>query len=520
MASAGPHPAANIEQPVAAAIQADWQALGTEDDHLRLCVLIASTVREAGSDTEPIAACLARGTPWLERLGALREVLRAPAANGRSIADLDALAVSERPQEEWDDRRFLRERTALLEVLIEAGAQAGWTFLRPAPQEQVTEMLTAAGVWVAPSSVHQQLPPGISRELHPLAEHLLGDGVDTDELWEIHEAAQGADFAFSIDHYLTRRADQKLTAKARDAALRLSMLRPPQHLNGSVGVLPVEGSNVHRVSRLGIDELLQRGFLDRHGDYIGMPRAIRDYYRPIAETTGDIDARGAHQWIADHLSDLSDGGISGQLERHHHRIGAHDVEGAFDSGAHYVADIRSLGVWLSRMGRINEANYLHAADVFERLCAVDQTDAYSWEYWAYNRARGESPWVRTADPLRQRLADAYERAWRLDLERRAAEYGRGPAATNPLYHGRWLGFRAECEEDIVAEMKEGVATYAEINERAVAWFGKPVVQGARRCWSVEARQRLLDAMTVAFGRERMESWLQAAGDPDTATDRE
>lgn len=484
------------EASVAKAAGRGWQAFGAEDDHLRLTVLIASTLKDRGACPTLAETCMRPESPWSDRVSALRDLLEGQQAEGQVLVDVDALEPRFNAYELWDNRRFVQERRELLSLLVESGSRRGWTFIRPAPQRSVTDDLLSAEVAV---DATRPSPTGESPELRALVETLIARGrVGRRDLVEFAEEA--GDRQDLIDTHVVRRADQRLSPEARDAALRLALLRPAQQLNGSLGIVPIGGDNSHRVDRTSLEELLATGLIDRAGTTVQMPRAVRRFYRTLAEVTGDIDARGEHRWFAKQLSKSST--VANRIEQHHHTVCAHDVEEAFETAVYYTADIRSLAVWLSRKGSVNENYYRRAAEIFRRLRDLDPRDAYAWEYWAYNASRSSANRIVAASPpLRDEIRHAYETAWRLEVDRANHQLA------NPLYHGRWLGFRGgECEEDVFVELVAGVDDYASVSEDAEAWFARPVIQGIKRSLRRPHREALYDRVVDRYGPERVRRW--------------
>jgi len=484
------------ETSVARAAGKGWQAFGAEDDHLRLTVLIASTLRNRGACAALAEVCMGPQSSWSDRLSALRDLLESEQAEGQVLVDVDALAPRFKMYELWDNRRFVQERRELRNLLVESGSRRGWTFIRPAPQHSVTLDLSGAGVAVDHGG---RSPTGESPELRRLVRRLLEqERVREGDLVEFAEEAGNRQDL--IDTHVVRRTDQRLSPEARDAALRLSLLRPAQALNGSIGIVPIDGENSHRIDRSSLDELLAAGLVDQADTTVQMPRAVRRFYRGLAEGTGDIDARNEHWWFAKQLGKST--AVEDRIEQHYHSVCAHSVEEAFETATYYVADIRALAVWLSRKGSINENFYAKAAEIFGRLWKLDPSDAYAWEYWAYNTSRSSAnPFVVAMPPLRSKIREAYETAWRLEVSRAGNELA------NPLYHGRWLGFRGgECEEDVFGEFVASLNNYRSVSEEAMAWFAKPVIQGIRRSPSRQHRETLYDRVVGQFGAERVKRW--------------
>jgi len=102
--------------------------------------------------------------------------------------------------------------------------------------------------------------------------------------------------------------------------------------------------------------------------------------------------------------------------------------------------------------------WLQAAAVYRKIVELDPQDAYAWEYLGYNLLR--------ADPARyvDEILKAYSNAVEHDPR-------------NPLYHGRWLGFRGRLGQEITAEFQAGIELYA---WRSIDRFASEVLKGLRR----------------------------------------
>jgi hypothetical protein len=497
---------------VRAARECSWQALGAEDDHLRLAALIAADLREAGADPEAANVCLSAQSSWGSRREALKKLLNSALAKDRSVADIDALYQSPSDYQLWDDRQFQRERAELFDDLIEAGVRHAWVFRRPNPHSRVTARLRERDVAVPAEDggLDPYLRP-IIPELRAAARNLVAKGFAKPADLDSFAKSNGPRL---LSHHVIRLADARVSVEGRDTALRLSLLRPAQPLNGSLGVLPLGGNSAHAIRREMVDELVEFGLLDRNGGFVQMPRSVRVFYSAVAEGTNDIDARSAHSWITRQLA--AQDSIRAKTERHYHAIGSHDVEEAFASASYYATDTRFLGVWLSRMGRFNDANYLRAADVFARLLDIDVDDSYAWEYWAFNARWGSAPWTRTSPAVRDDIRQAFLKAWALEKLRA------GHDAANPLYHGRWLGFRAECGEDVMPEFRAGIALYSraptkERAESSVSWFAKQVIIGVKENTDAAWRNQMMARLEAEFGVDQVAEWRTAnrkQGRPD------
>lgn len=154
-----------------------------------------------------------------------------------------------------------------------------------------------------------------------------------------------------------------------------------------------------------------------------------------------------HRWLAlkfegssKHLHGIGD--VGGIIEAHHHAACSRDIELAKRTARYHALDLRALATSLSR----DHADYQGAASLFDfALERFDPDDAYCWEYLGYNLARWDASENHSGRNA-TRILEAYSRAYQL-------------ARSNPLYHGRWLGYRAEQGEDIGREFHGGMAQY-------------------------------------------------------------
>jgi tetratricopeptide (TPR) repeat protein len=434
---------------------------------------------------------MAPGTPWADRYRILEDLLREARPRREDqyfgvLVDIDALDPGPLGLEEsWDDRAFGWQRRMFLEMLAAASKRGGWIVLRPEPSKAVA--LPPA----EPSGPTALFVP----EIHPIVEKLSSDGrpiltwlIESGTLTARNverrfEASDGD--AKRLERHLIAVVYDALSEQAAEAAERLSILRPPQPLNGALGPYPIRTARVDgasprasaeqfSLSRDILDELRACGFLQpwpgRDGHpALRMPRSVRVYLEQQAMASMALELGAEHRRLAS--IELGRGDIDAEIEAHHHATRVHpanaeDIQRAVDTARYYVADLREMGVRLSTV----EHRYADAADVFQQIVERDPTDAYAWEYLGYNLARSyqDAP---VPDEGRERIIQAYKNA-----------IGHDRDSDNPLYHGRLLGFRARVDEDIRGEFDQKMHRYlASANATsAVRYFAEAVLNGMPR----------------------------------------
>lgn len=454
-------------------------ALGDADDHLRLTVALGHLARARGADLATANASI-EAPQWSTRLDALSRLLTDPSMRGVVFHDLDALYV---PQVEgparWSDDAFRRERRDLFELLSEVARSAGWVLVRPWPTPE-------AAAYLGPGR-----NSGCAAESARMRDALLRNRVLTeDEYNETVEVAK--ELGRDVAHHLVVRADESLRADAREAALRLSLLRVEQPYNGVAGPFtlvdpdaPADGTPFDTLSAPGVRTLIDSGLLHEIGGIIRMPRVVRTFYRTLAERTGDIDARAEHAWLAQRPT--VQGEAEPAIERHFHAISADDADLALKTASFYVQDLRLLAARIGRRGGVH--NCLKAARLFEHITKHDPEDAYAWEYYGLNMARC-NPRSKAPD-LRDRVLGAYERAASLDPD-------------NPLFAGRLDGWKARWgHPDVYNRFRHQVYALTP-HTKAASWYAHQVL----REWQFAGHLEPIGQARQDFGASRIAAWME------------
>jgi tetratricopeptide (TPR) repeat protein len=194
-----------------------------------------------------------------------------------------------------------------------------------------------------------------------------------------------------------------------------------------------------------------------------MPRSVRAFLERHAMTGIPDEIGVAHRRLASpHL----ERGVESRLEVHHHAVRVHpagsdDIERALATAYYYAADLREMAFRLSAA----ERKHAEAAGIYERIVGIDPTDAYAWEYLGLNLALAHKDDGPLPDAVRARILEAYENAIAYDRN-----------GDNPLYHGRFLGFRARLGEDIAHEFDQKMHRYRR-SPAAVGYFAESVLNG-------------------------------------------
>jgi len=494
-----------------------FRVFGDPDDALRLTVLLADRLGpDAPSAREEASVCKTSKIPWEQRLDALERLLdRTTQPSGRpylgALIDLDALYPGQLSGKRmWKDRGFNTHRSAVFEVLCDAIDRGGWLVLRPSPREEVSERLLRCGR----STEKEQ---ATTESTDPLA--LVSGGIGADLrpvlVWLVREkAAIAAEDARDIldargpeglEAYALTLTYELLKPSVQSAGQRLSALRGPQPVNGLIGgfrlvpdALPLaSGATAAEVlervmeepsiGEAAIVELRACGFLQpvdpsRGDSLLQMPTPIRTFLRRLSRL------EEPYRWSRDNRElgkkPLHALDVEAQLEVHHHAIEGEDIEDARRTALYYGADLRGLAFRMSR-----EKQFSGAARVYQMIIQdFDAEDDYAWEYLGYNLAREVDRRVREGGaPLtpeeRVQISKAYEAA-------------ASKAKTNPLYDGRWLGFRAELGapgERVRVEFNERMRYYqhnSRWKQTAMGYFAKAALDGLIRGGRITERDEL------------------------------
>ncbi len=456
------------------------RAYGEQDEPERLVVLIADAFSQYDRDGL-VEICLSKRSGWKERTAAFTDLLLAPRGHGLVVIDPDAWFSPSIRRDEPDRR--LNDVLAPLEIAI---ARGGWTLvrttrerglpdgLRQLPTENVGEMRTLDAL--APSS--QTIAKALleRRFLHP------------DDIESICEQVAEPDL------HVIRLAYDSLSFEERAVARRLSTWRGSSHVNGSCGSF-LWGSldDLSSVPRGPVQALWQIGLLqadrrDRPDDLV-MPRRVRAYVARQAQFLAEEEVRQVHRRCAESLATIA---ITPELkiERYVHAVSSGDIELSLQTAEYSAAPLKVLARDLSEAKR-----WAEAVRIFEVVIEdFDADDAYAWEYLGYNLARWDDTDGRSGRNA-ARIRQAYTRAHEL-----------APYMT--LYHGRWLGYRAELGEDVE---REAVASFARVSVEyggdadKLSYLIRPVVAGLRRSGQEEAATRIEETWSVRLGRHLHQS---------------
>lgn len=472
---------------------------GHPDDHLRMVVAIATEIEPQSA---PARACVEPRTTWSQRIEAFRELM-AEARPRLAIFDPDALDVGTTEEERWSDAAMAGQRSSFLQLLVELGREHSWTLLRPRPSSRLSETLDSAGYrreydTPRPSSdLNERLIlNALAPEVREMAAVMLQTGtLELNGLKRLVDDAEDEDQAADT---IAAMVYDTLGRQERQTARTLSVLRSPPPLNGSAGPFPWQVPDVAadgvEVSRSAVERLSQRRLLRKLSTADGKVRAwIPRSARRLLET--QIQALDADRGraIHGHLAAQPARNPLERADRHHHALCAGDLEAAFED-APYASDARLLAYRLSR-----QEKYAEAADAYRRITgAFDEEDAYAWEYLAWNLERQHGSAAARQDVAHE-ITAAYGRAHELE-------------PTNPLYHGRWLAFRARCGASIVDEFLDGLTAYTSAGHRfpgSVTWYAEPVLKVLGR----EVRRPDLDRIRSQVGSflasyERLEGLLR------------
>jgi len=445
-------------------------AFGDPDDHLRIAVLLADRIKQVTAHVAELDAyhtCLQRDASWQDRLSALNHVLQLTPRGVITLVDIDALDQGTAEGEDlYEDRLFRTQRQELLESLLGSVHEGRLAVNRiQFSSRTVTDSLSAR-------SDADLVSPGCRS---------IRDWLVRTSTLSSREAELTAEVARGdADEHFVSIAYDVLPYSAREAAIRLSVLRNCQTLNGGIGPFEFDkvGGNHPTVSKAAVDRLLECGFLQlRTPGYVEMPRAVRFFLKARACLTAPERLVGDHLWLGHR--DMVDMDIEEKIETHFHAVAGMDFEAARDTALYYGADLRELGYRFS----VELKNNAKAAEVFEYIVnMIDSGDAYAWEYYAYNMVRAaEAEGDESLNEIAEYAIKAFRRALQLDPD-------------NPLYEGRLLGFRARSGYNIINEFSDGMYRYGKprYQSDAVTYFAEPVLEGLHRGRKWDQRTALLN----------------------------
>jgi hypothetical protein len=447
-------------------------AFGHTDDAQRVAALLADRIAALaapGSDAARAAAeCLAPRTAWRRRIalleGALADVAEARPDVEFVVWDVDALAAVER--EAFDVERSSLMRRDLFGVIERVAPGGGWTLVRTAtdggalldeldvPREfgdAVGEAGDGPGAWFSP-------------DVRPLIAWLLArERMSAGELDEIrHTVADPAGHLVDLVY-------QEAPAAIQDAAKLVSALRAPQHVNGGYGRLRfaeqggVSATAIPTAARAALQACGLVQPTAAPGQW-WMPRTVRARLAGLAEGTMPAEVAALH--VAEGRAATPTSSVSEVVEAHHHAVRSGDLDLAVTTARYYGSELAEVAKQISRDAAgppASKQGFARAAQIYQTILdRFDATDAYAWEYYAYNLARADGP---SDEVLR-----AYQRA-----------HAHRPR--NPLYHGRWLGYRGQLGEVVVAEAIAGIREYAlerDQSRQPVSFFARAVFAGLDR----------------------------------------
>jgi hypothetical protein len=353
--------------------------------------------------------------------------------------------------------------------VLDGIGRGGWLVYRTCPARSVSPDLARIGVAVTyatdpPESAQPEQARSFAPEVRPIVTWLVRCGM-----LKPHDLSRIVADVEDFDAHVVDLAYEALPAAARDAGKLLSAVRPPQHVNGTLGPFAYAGdrptaTSIPRIAEAALrrSELLQPG---AEPSTLRMPRLARDMLRRFASLGMATEIHKLHESLA--AEAIHTKTTAEKIEIHHHAVRAGDVDRAKSTALFYGTELRDLATQLSFDGQRewNRAKLFKAAELFEYVVTrFDPNDAYAWEYKGYNLAR-------TRDlSQRDQILDAYRRAHEIWPE-------------NPLYHGRWLGFRGQLGQNVASDVINWLDRYVDQygpNEQAVSYFAEAALKGLRR----------------------------------------
>lgn len=453
------------------------EAFGDLDDHLRLSTLIADVVTthpDANASLRGVARRLTddRGPrSWRDRRTDFSNVARLMPGGTIVLRDPDAFAEAFVGTLDWSDTALHHERKEFFECLLDPIERGAIGLERTAPDPRFSRRLPGTPrsptPAATPAAPYASLvgPDALGALVWLMGEkHLDEEAVD-----ELIEEGVGPE----LDRHLLLVTYDHLPPSVRTAACRLAVLRGEQPLNGVIGPFRVLARPAEAaVTKDQIASLVACGFLRRAtGSCVRMPRIVRDIVLVRADAADPDAVVADHQTAFTGLAQAeATPRVDRRIERHHHAVHGLLIEEAIATATYYATDLRELAIRLSGKRRWTEA-----ASVYRAIVERDPTDAYAWEYLGYNLVRAQ-PQTRPARHLRE-IDEAYTRAHELD-------------PTNPLYHGRLLGFRGRLGQDIKRDVERWLGHYT---WNGVDRFASEVLKGLRRGKHDQVAERLIAA---------------------------
>lgn len=465
-------------------------AHGDFDDHLRMPALLAEQLITADNvDRDAARACLNPKTTWARRKDAIENLLWSTRGAPITLIDIDALGrLATSPEATRADSvlaSFLPELRWWFERLVNAIDRGGWRVLRPAADSRISQRLEELRVEFdarepatsdSLSRRLEALPPIVADVLAALTTTGARREVDVERFLDEALASEedAADVALEM-------AYGTLTRAAREVAWHCAVARGPQPLNGRIGgfALATETRSPTQLNASLVDGLVKARWLTRATTGVVMHERLRRFLHTRSKWAVEGGLIPIHKHLSKHR--VAQEGLPDTLERHHHAIKGRDAQTAMQTAAAYATDLRALGFELSVDGRFEEA-----AEVYRSI--VDQFDAedsYAWQYFAYNLARARND-DRSAEDASE-IEAAYARAVLLE-------------PSNPLYHGRLVGFRAEMGRNIGDDFGGLIGRFAaHANHEAVGYLAKPVFDGLRRAGRDEDANALRERWSHVVG---------------------
>jgi hypothetical protein len=202
-----------------------------------------------------------------------------------------------------------------------------------------------------------------------------------------------------------------------------------------------------------------------------MANAARAFLRARATTTGPERVVREHDWLARREART----VEDRVELHFHAVESGDATLAVDTAQHYGADLRRIAYARSRKQGATRADFESAARIYRTIVEeFDASDAYAWEYLAYNLARAHGDEPSYPPDVEREIVAAYARATEID-------------PSNPLYKGREIGFQARLGRRVYDRLRHWMYRFSRsAGDRGLVIFADQVLKGMSRA----ARQDL------------------------------
>lgn len=393
----------------------------------------------------------------------------------------------------WDDNLFLKERRIFAQKIIEFAKKSSLiTIFRNGSGEKLdhaTRVITNRtqfccdyddeNTYIGSEQVYRFLAPSLRRA----SKHLIDNKIIRKH--DLNIIAQNTE---KRDQSIAEIFVESLTPQQRMLLEIISIVRcgiDQISVNKDLAELilgPVESIPET------LSQLKSLGAIINQDHEVIVPRLIRQYCRLLLESREPEKFKYLNNKIVDELEHL-DVNSDLQLDGSFHARLASNIEKIWHFSSFEYSNAKLLAYQLSIDNKFEESAYIYNKIIKE----INQSDAYCWEYYAYNLARSS-----TAPAKAPLIQEAYKRA--VELE-----------PSNPLYNGRYFGNLILNNIDIIDTFKSSLNFYSKYeNRHKLTWFLEPITRSCTKVNTPQAIQILTiihsEYMHLARIAEILQSW--------------